>query len=112
MKLYVKCDQCHNYIYLDTTASTRRALSQRLRSKSFYLTCPYCQHTRDYRINDAHARVGSSGIPAGAIIGVILGGLIAGPPGLAIGSVAGATFGSASDKIEKRKVDTFNIERI
>jgi len=113
MRLYVECNECHTRIYLNIVADTRKALSRRLGSNFFILRCPYCRHRGRYRVDDVYAEVSrSTGLPAGAIIGGLVGGAVGGPAGLIIGGILGAAIGGKLDAVEKQEVSKFNTERV
>jgi len=111
MRLYVRCPRGHR-IYLSIVADSRRELVTRLGSQYFDLECPYCGRIYTYHVNDVFAEAGPTAIPAGTVIGGIIGALIGGPLGLLLGGGIGATLASGGDAAEKERVDRFNREAI
>lgn len=107
MRLYVN-GYCGHKIYLSIVANTRRDLIKQLGGRSFTLQCPVCKQRDTYDVNDVFAEEGDTAIPAGAILGGILGGLIGGPAGLIIGGLLGAGAGGSGDAAEREKVNRFN----
>ncbi|MEA2033506.1 MAG: hypothetical protein U9N41_07995 [Euryarchaeota archaeon] len=106
MRLFVECHHCHRRIYLGITAEGRNELIQRLGSSDFEVECPHCNYSDTYSVNEVFA-VESNVLPAGAIIGGLIG-LLGGPIGLIIGSSAGALLGASADAEDQRKARLFN----
>ena len=111
MRLYVKCKKdSSKKIYLSVYAETPKELIQKIGGYRFDIECPYCGEIHTYSINEVRAEKGPlSAVPAGAIIGGIIG-LLGGPLGLLLGGGIGAWMGANADAAEEERVNRFNKE--
>jgi len=107
MRLYIKkCHYCHRRIYLNITASTRSELAKKI-GRCFEVECPHCHRTSEYCVDEVYAEMGQSSVPAGVILGGLVG-LLGGPLGVLIGGAIGSVIGAGVDEEEKRRVQRFN----
>lgn len=110
MRLYVRrCENCDKKIYLNVFAPTREKLREKI-GEPFKLKCNHCGYVGTYLVDDVFAEKGAPSLPAGAIIGGLIG-LLGGPLGLIIGGGFGAFLGATADENEERLVNRFNRSR-
>lgn len=110
LRLFTTCRGCGRKIYLDVHADSRRDLASAY-GRSLRIRCPPCNRVDTYYVSDVSAEEGVSGVPAGAVIGGLIG-LLGGPLGLIIGGSIGALVGGSSDLTEREKVRRFNEEML
>lgn len=107
MRLFVKkCENCHQKIYLNVFARTRKKLRLEI-GESFEVKCNHCDYIGTYWVDDVWAEEGPPSLPAGAVIGGLIG-LLGGPLGLIFGGGVGALLGANADENENRMVRRFN----
>lgn len=109
MRLYVRCGHCGHRTYLNIVVDTRIELETRIGSRYFTMSCSHCGISETYSVNDVFAEVGQSSLPAGAILGGLIG-LIGGPMGALVGGTVGSIVGASADEEEKKRVRRFNQE--
>lgn len=109
MRLFVICKSCGRKTYLNIYANSRRDLIRRY-GKYLTIRCPACNHENRYHVGEVFAEEGVSKVPAGAIVGGLVG-LLGGPPGVIFGGGIGALIGGTADATEKERVRRFNKER-
>lgn len=107
MRLFIKkCKNCGQKIYLNVFAHTREELRRKI-GDPFEVKCNHCGHIDTYWADGVYAEEGPPSLPAGAIIGGLIG-LLGGPLGLIIGGGLGALLGANADENEGRMVRGFN----
>ena len=105
MRLFVKCKQCGNKIYLSSNAKNRIELPMLI-----ILKCPSitCNRENTYWRNDVIAEPDLNAA-SGAILGAAFG-LLLGPDGAVVGGLLGAAVGSRREKEDLEAVNRFNNE--
>ncbi|VUT27698.1 MAG: hypothetical protein SYNGOMJ08_00248 [Candidatus Syntrophoarchaeum sp. GoM_oil] len=107
MRLYVRCGHCGHRIYLNIVVGTRGELETHIGSRYFTISCSHCGINKTYSVHDVFAEVGQSSLPAGAILGGLIG-LVGGPIGTLLGGTVGSILGASADEEEKKRVRRFN----
>lgn len=102
MKLYVEFPNCGR-IFLSSRAQFRHNLPE-----IFTLRCPKNGTTCTFRRSDVKASSDSLATIGGGIIGLIAGGLIAGPIGLILGGLLGGGIGGGADSQDIEAAKRFN----
>lgn len=102
MRLYAICHQCGAKILIQSTAKVRGELPY-----SFELVC-FRGHRELYNSYEVVAELEPSKGPAGAIIGGLLGAIIAGPIGALGGAIILGGAGASADNEERKAVERFN----
>lgn len=105
MRLYVNCKQDGQKIFLNLFAHTREEWRRKV-GEYFLVECN-CGYKGTYSVNDVFAEEGVSSVPAGAVLGGLIG-LLAGPLGMILGGTLGTLLGATTDENEKMKVRKFN----
>ena len=101
MRLFVRSGS--HKLYLTIVAPTRSELAQRLGSEWFTMG----EHSHTFHVSNVEAEASASNVPAGAVVGGLIG-LLAGPLGLLTGSIVGGAIGNNSDRNEIAQIQRFN----
>lgn len=102
LRLYVTCHHCGAKILIQSTAKTRYELPS-----SFELKC-FRGHREIYNNYEVVAELEQNKGTAGAIIGGLLGAVIAGPIGALGGAIIFGGAGATADNEERKGVERFN----
>lgn len=102
LRLYIRCRRCGAKILLRSEAKTRNELPY-----SFELEC-FRRHRDIYYNYEAFAEIEPTKAPAGAIIGGLIGAVLAGPIGALGGAILAGGAGASADAADKVAVERFN----
>lgn len=102
MRLYVVCHRCGAKILLRSSAKVRNELPY-----SFELQC-FRRHRDIYYNYEVFAELEPTKAPAGAIIGGLVGAVLAGPIGAIGGAILLGGAGASADAADKVAVERFN----
>ena len=110
MRLYAICKNCGKKIYLIINFTSRKEIAGKY-GERLSITCMSCNSKSTYSVNEIFAESSVSNVPAGVIIGGLIG-LIGGPLGAMVGGGIGASLGGTSDAKEIKRVNRFNMEKV
>jgi predicted RNA-binding Zn-ribbon protein involved in translation (DUF1610 family) len=104
LRLYVVChNRSHAKIYTSSAAQIRSQLPY-----AFELQCPSCGNRDIYHNYEVFAEEEPTKVPVGAILGGILGAIIAGPIGALGGAILAGGVGAGADNADRQAVERFN----
>ena len=100
MRLYIENPKTKEKIFIKRTARNRRKLASVIGSRTLRVK------NKEYDVNVVKAAPNETAAAAMALGGVV--GVIAGIPGVIIGSAIGGLLGKSSDDEDKKLVEKFN----
>lgn len=106
MRLYVRCQNCGNKVYLESPAQARSQLPP-----YFSLRCPHCGNESEYTPQDVTSEATPGASVGGAVAGGLVG-LLGGPLGLILGVILGGGAGAAADNSDAQRARRFNEENL